>query len=91
MSSYFFGGFSAYSDRAVRPFVEPIGMLFDVRMIGRAIDGEIQGNFHSAFAHLFLKPIEIGQRPKRRLDRLVSAGFAADRPRHARITRLAGD
>ena len=60
-------------------------------MIGRAIDGEIERNFHPAFAHLFLQPIKIGQRSERRLDRLMPTGFAADRPRHPWITRLAGD
>src|SRR5207302_10850732 len=66
-------------------------MFFDVRMIGRAIDGEIERNLHPAFAHLFLQPIKIGQRSERRLDRLMPTGFAADRPRHPWITRLAGD
>jgi hypothetical protein len=57
-------------------------------MIGRAIQRKIEGDFHSAFSHLFLKPVEIGERPERRLDRLVSADLAADRPRHSRIARL---
>ena len=78
-------------NRAVRPFVEPLGMLFDVRMIGRTIDCEIQRDFHPAFADLFLQPIEISQCAERRLDRFVSAGFAADRPRHTGIARFAGD
>src|SRR5262249_45049237 len=55
------------------------------------IDGEIERNFHRAFAHLFLQPVEIGHCSERRLDCLVSTGFAADRPWHAWITRLAGD
>ena len=46
-------------DRAVGPFVEPLRMLLDVRMIGRAIDREIEGDFHSAFAHFLLQPIKI--------------------------------
>ena len=41
-------------DRAVGAFVEPIGMLFDVRMIGRTIDREIEGDFHCSLSHLFL-------------------------------------
>src|SRR4030095_16142010 len=77
-------------DRAVRTFVEPVGMLFDVRVIGRAIDREIKGDFHSALAHLFLKPVEIFQRTERRLDRLVSASFAADRPWHPWLARFVG-
>ena len=78
-------------DRAVCPSVKPFGMLFHVRVIGRAIQCKIEGNFHSAFSHFFLKPVEIGQRPERRFDRLMSAGLAADRPRHARVARLAGE
>ena len=60
-------------------------------MIGRAIDREIEGNFHSTFPHFFLKPVKIGERPQRRLDRLMPAGVAADRPWHARIAGLGGD
>src|ERR1051326_2310285 len=60
-------------------------------MIGRAIDCEIQRNLHSAFAHLFLQPIKVLKCAERRLDCLVSAGLAADRPWHARVARLAGD
>src|SRR5205085_4560341 len=41
-------------DRAVGAFVEPIGMLLDVRMIGRAIDREIESDFHSPLSHFFL-------------------------------------
>ena len=49
-------------DRAVRPFVEPLGMFLDVRMIRRAINREIEGDFHSAFAHFLLQPIKILER-----------------------------
>src|SRR6266513_3430070 len=66
-------------------------MLFNVRMIGRAIDREIERNFHSAFAHLFFEPLEIYQRSQCRLDRLVSASLTSDGPWHARIARLARD
>ncbi len=48
-------------DRAVGPFVEPLGMLGDVRMIGRTIDREIERDLHSAIADLLLQPIEILQ------------------------------
>src|SRR5437764_15417985 len=57
----------------------------------RVIDVGIVLNFHPSFAYLFLQPINIGQRSERSLDRLMSTGFAADRPRHPWITRLAGD
>jgi hypothetical protein len=66
-------------------------MLFHVGMIGRAIQRKIEGNFHSAFSHFFLKPVEIGQRPERRLERPVSARLAANRPWHTRIVRFAGE
>src|SRR5438093_8933194 len=60
-------------------------------MIGRAVQRKVEGDFHSAFAYLFLKPVEICQRPERRLDCFVTASLAADRPRHARIAWLARD
>src|SRR5262245_66654106 len=66
-------------------------MLLYGWMIRRTIDREIECHFHSAFAHLFLEPIKILQRPERRLHRLVSSSLAADRPRHAGIARLACD
>ena len=78
-------------DRAVGPLVEPVGMLLNVRMIGGAVEREVECDFHSAFAHFRYEPVEIGQRTERRFNRHVSAGFAANCPRHARIPRLAGD
>src|SRR6266536_6519085 len=66
-------------------------MFIDVRVIGQAIEREIEGDFHAAFPHLFLKPVKISERPQRRLDRLMPTGVAADRPWHARIARLGRD
>ena len=42
MSWYFFGGFSAYWTRAVGPPAEPLRMLLHVRMIGRALERDVE-------------------------------------------------
>ncbi len=54
-------------------------------MIGRALDGEVQGNFQVDGARGQDEPIEIVDRPDRRLDGGVSAMFVANRPGAAGI------
>ena len=49
-------------DRAVRALVKPFGVLFDVRMVGRTVDREIERYFHSALSDFRLQPVEILQR-----------------------------
>src|SRR5207245_7050809 len=78
-------------DGTVRSFVKPFGMFLDVGMIGRAIECEIERDFHSAFSHLFLEPVEVRKCAERWLDRLVAARFTANCPRYARVTRFADD
>ena len=46
-------------DRPVRPGVKPFRMFFHIRMIRRAIDREIERDFHSALSDFAQKPVEV--------------------------------
>ncbi len=78
MSSYFFGGFSAYLIAAVGPFLEPFGMLFEPRMVGRALDGEIERHLHAVLLAGFDEAVEIVEGAELGMDGVVAAFGAAD-------------
>ena len=87
MSSYFFGGFSAYR-------IEPSGrqsnhlrMLPQPGMIRRALDGEIERDLHAVRGRGVAQAAEILERAERRMDRVVPALAAADRVGAAGIVR----
>src|SRR5271169_1368275 len=62
---------------------EPFRMLARPRMVGRALDREVDRDLQSQPPGRRYEVIEIVQAAKRRLDRGMAAGFAADRPRTA--------
>src|SRR6201993_4472048 len=70
---------------------EPLGMLFHIRMIRRAVDREIEGDFHASGTNLIDQPVEVVKRAKLRFDGLVAPKLAADRVRHTGISRLTRD
>ena len=59
MSSYFLGGFSAYLMRAVRAPVEPLRMLLDPGMVGRALDREVERDLEAVRVRGRDQPAEI--------------------------------
>src|SRR5688572_11220352 len=72
-------------DRSVGPPLKPFGMRFDVRMIGRALESDVERDFESVCARRGDQPPEIVQRTEFGVYRLVSALRRADRPRAAGI------
>ena len=54
-------------------------------MIGRALDGEIERQFHAVRRRGVAQPAEIVERAEARVDRVMSALGAADRVGAARI------
>jgi hypothetical protein len=60
-------------------------------MVGRTIDREIERDLHSAVSDLLFEPGKIFKSPESRLDRLVSAPFAADGVRHAGFAGFGGN
>ena len=60
-------------NRAVRPSVKPLWVLYHVGMVGRAIDRKIECDFHSALAHLLFQPIKIFECTQRWIDVFVAA------------------
>ena len=85
MSWYFFGGFSAYLMRAVGAVVEPLGMLAHPRVIGRALDREVERDLHAELRGAAHEAVEVVERAELGVDGVVAALGAADRPRAARI------
>src|SRR6202035_3041482 len=65
--------------RAVRAPVEPFGMIFDPRMVGRTLNGEIEREFEAASAVRIAQPPEVVERAELRMDRVVAAFAATDR------------
>ena len=67
-------------DRAVRPVAEPLGMLADVRVIRRALEGDVQRDLQPLAPGHLDEVVEVLQRAEFRVDRLVPPLRAADRP-----------
>src|SRR6185369_7524468 len=59
--------------RAVRPPPEPLGVLAHVRMVGRALEGDVEGDANSKTGRFFYQGVKIAERPEVRMDRLVPA------------------
>ena len=70
-------------DRAVRPPVEPVRMLLQPRMIGRALDREVERDLQPVLARRRDEAAEIVERAELGMDRVVAALVAADRIRAA--------
>ncbi len=75
MSSYFFGGFSAYLIAAVGPPVEPAAMLLQPGMVRRALHGEVDRQ---------LQPVRGGRRTQCGNRPACRVRDAARRARHRR-------
>ncbi len=65
---------------AVGADAEPFGMLFDVGMVRRALEGEIEGDFDAVAAGGLDQRVEILERAKFRVNRFVAAFARADGP-----------
>src|SRR5688500_19695392 len=60
-------------------------MFLDVRMVGTALERQIQSNFDPERLRFPDQACEICERSQLWKDRLVTARFSADRPRAARV------
>ena len=77
-------------DRAVGPVPEPLGVLADVGVVGRALEGDVQGDLDAQLAGLGHQAVEVLERPELGVDGLVSALGPADGPGAARVVRARG-
>src|SRR5205823_6465980 len=75
-------------NRAVRALMKPIRVLLDPRVIGRALEREVEGDLHLSRARRRDQAVEVLEGAELRLDRVVAALLVADRPRTARVIRL---
>src|SRR5260370_39518098 len=80
----FLGGILCGLDAAGGSMMDPLRMLANPRMVGRALDREIERNFDSEPIGRRVEAIEIAERAERWIDRGVSAGLPPNRPRAAR-------
>ena len=62
-------------------------MLGQPRVIGRALDGEVERDLELVLPRVLHQPLELLDRAEARIDRVVTAQLAADRPRAAGIVR----
>src|SRR5262249_49927337 len=72
-------------DGAGGTVVEPLRVLADIRMVGGALDGEVERDFDAVVLRRPDERLEVGQRSKARLDALVAAEFVADGPGTSRV------
>src|SRR5581483_3277433 len=77
-------------DRAVGPVLEPLRMLPQPRVVGRALDREVERDLESELLRTRNEPVEVVDRPELRCDGVVTALLCADRPRAPRIALLRG-
>src|SRR5439155_17541781 len=71
--------------------VEPFRMLAQPRMVWRALDREVECDLDPDFPRPRDEAVEVLERPELRVDSLVPALVAADRPRAAGIYRSRGE
>src|SRR6185437_2395988 len=71
--------------RAVGALQEPLRMLPDVRVIGRALEGDIQRDLQAQSAGAGEQSAEVFESAEARMHGLVSALTAADRPWASRV------
>src|SRR5688572_4712650 len=72
-------------ERAVGAAVEPLGMLLQPRVVGRALDREVDADLTADLPAAGHHPLELLDRPELRADGLVTAVVRTDRPRAAGI------
>src|SRR5581483_10549664 len=77
-------------DRAVGPVLEPLRVLPQPRVVGRALDREVERDLESELLRTRDEPVEVVDRPELRRDGVVTALLCADRPRAPRIALLRG-
>ena len=78
-------------DRPVGPRREPLGVLGDPWMIRGGLQREVERDLHAVRLGLGDEVREVGDRAQIRVDRVVTAGGAADRPRRAGIVGADGE
>ena len=71
--------------RPVGPAVEPLRVLLQPRVVGRALDREVERDLEPELARRGDEAVEVLDRPELRVDRGVAAVLVADRPRAARV------
>ncbi len=72
-------------DRPVRPRVEPLGVLAHPRVVGRALDREVEGDLEPQVLRALHETAEALERAEVGVHRGVAALRRADRPRAARV------
>src|SRR5258708_33833996 len=65
-------------DRAVRTMEKPFGVVANVRVIGRTIDGKVERHLHPSASYLAYEPIEILQGPELRFYCNMPAALSAN-------------
>src|SRR5262249_12691983 len=71
----------------VGPAVEPLRMLLQPRMVGRALYGEVERDLDPELARARDQTFEVLERPQLGIDPRVPTLLGADRPRTAGIAR----
>ena len=71
--------------RAVRAAVEPLGMLVQPRVVGRALDREVERDVNLVLLGGLREVFEVLDGSEVAVDGIVTAGLVADRPRGARV------
>src|SRR5436309_3356199 len=72
------------------PLPEPRGMLAHPRMVGRALEGDVQRDLDTVFVRRGEEVVEVGDGAELRVDGGVSALGGADAPRTAGVVRAGG-
>ena len=75
-------------DRAVGPVPEPLGVLGDPGVVGRALEGQVERDVDAALARARQQVLEVREGAELGVDRGVAALGAADGPRAAEVARL---
>ncbi len=75
-------------DRAVGPDGEPLRMRGDPRVVGRALQREVERDLHAELIRARDERVEVVEVAELRVDRVVPARGRADRPRGADVARL---
>src|SRR5216683_3170380 len=85
------GGVLGGLDGPVRAALEPLWVLLHVRVVGRALERDVERHLDPALGGALHEPAEVGQRAQLRMDRLVAALRAADGPRAADVVGRGGE
>ena len=88
MSWYFLGGFSAYLSVPSGRRKNHSGMLLEPRVVGRAVDREVQGDVEAVLVRGRDERAEVLVGAELGVDRVVAPGLVADRVRAAGVARL---